>query len=332
MSNLDKTDEVKVDEPKITNNFVEKINVYEKLLKLDKPADIFLLLWLTFTSLWITTYQRPQFLQILLVAGAVILLRCAVVLFIKIFEYWFYRPQFIYWQTADINNQLLKINGKEKVNIGFAIFLLFLLLSVILSIVLIFEQVVALLIIGLVLLLLTFILFISYSKTFEFKYFTLVREIFTNLTVAIIYCLGGLFAFLIIINNIPDIAWELAIINIFMAFAFVNINSLYQKYCQDANLILSPKDYLIEVGLIFGCYLIFIVAINGFFAKIAGVTNWGLILLLLILILIEQAYRFITFYKSGQKNHQHLYLALQNSTLIPLLIWLVIFDWRTIFN
>lgn len=55
----------------------QRIDAYERLVRLDKPIGILLLLWPTLTALWIAAGGSPSFTQILVFTMGTIVMRCA---------------------------------------------------------------------------------------------------------------------------------------------------------------------------------------------------------------------------------------------------------------
>ncbi|MES2237247.1 MAG: 4-hydroxybenzoate octaprenyltransferase [Pseudomonadota bacterium] len=56
---------------------IEKLNTYEKLMRLDKPIGILLLLWPTLWALWIATHGQPPLLLVWIFALGTLLMRSA---------------------------------------------------------------------------------------------------------------------------------------------------------------------------------------------------------------------------------------------------------------
>ena len=57
--------------------FKEKLHLYEKLMRLDKPIGILLLLWPTLWGLWISSYGRPNWLILWIFILGTVLMRSA---------------------------------------------------------------------------------------------------------------------------------------------------------------------------------------------------------------------------------------------------------------
>ncbi len=57
--------------------FVERLNAYEKLIRLDKPIGILLLLWPTLWALWISSRGRPDWMVVWIFVLGTVLMRSA---------------------------------------------------------------------------------------------------------------------------------------------------------------------------------------------------------------------------------------------------------------
>ena len=55
----------------------QRIDAYERLVRLDKPIGILLLLWPTLTALWIATRGQPRFTLVIVFVLGTMLMRCA---------------------------------------------------------------------------------------------------------------------------------------------------------------------------------------------------------------------------------------------------------------
>src|ERR1035437_9363909 len=56
---------------------MERTTLYEKLMRLDKPIGILLLLWPTLWALWIASYGRPGWLMVWVFVLGTVLMRSA---------------------------------------------------------------------------------------------------------------------------------------------------------------------------------------------------------------------------------------------------------------
>lgn len=72
---------MKIQDPKIkdqkTNSLVKKINSYERLMRLDKPIGILLLLWPTLWALLIASAGKPDWIIVLIFVTGTVLMRSA---------------------------------------------------------------------------------------------------------------------------------------------------------------------------------------------------------------------------------------------------------------
>ena len=58
-------------------NFIERLNQYEKLMRLDKPIGILLLLWPTLWALWLSSYGTPSWVIVWIFVLGTVLMRSA---------------------------------------------------------------------------------------------------------------------------------------------------------------------------------------------------------------------------------------------------------------
>ena len=56
---------------------IERLNVYEKLMRLDKPIGILLLLWPTLWGLWIAGFGQPHWMIVWIFVMGTVLMRSA---------------------------------------------------------------------------------------------------------------------------------------------------------------------------------------------------------------------------------------------------------------
>lgn len=59
------------------NNLIKKLNAYERLMRLDKPVGILLLLWPTLWALWIASRGIPDWITLLIFVTGTVLMRSA---------------------------------------------------------------------------------------------------------------------------------------------------------------------------------------------------------------------------------------------------------------
>jgi 4-hydroxybenzoate polyprenyltransferase len=55
----------------------QRIDAYERLVRLDKPIGVLLLLWPTLTALWLATFGMPTITLVIVFAAGTIVMRCA---------------------------------------------------------------------------------------------------------------------------------------------------------------------------------------------------------------------------------------------------------------
>ena len=60
-----------------TRKLRERINLYEKLMRLDKPIGILLLLWPTLWALWLSAQGRPDWMVVWVFTLGTVLMRSA---------------------------------------------------------------------------------------------------------------------------------------------------------------------------------------------------------------------------------------------------------------
>ncbi|MES2636117.1 MAG: 4-hydroxybenzoate octaprenyltransferase [Pseudomonadota bacterium] len=63
--------------PKNTSVFIQKLDAYERLMRLDKPIGILLLLWPTLWALWIASRGKPDWVVVLIFVTGTVLMRSA---------------------------------------------------------------------------------------------------------------------------------------------------------------------------------------------------------------------------------------------------------------
>ena len=59
------------------NRFIERLNLYEKLMRLDKPIGILLLLWPTLWALWLSSWGTPSWVVVWIFVLGTVLMRSA---------------------------------------------------------------------------------------------------------------------------------------------------------------------------------------------------------------------------------------------------------------
>ena len=62
---------------KHVNNLIQKLDAYERLMRLDKPIGILLLLWPTLWALWIASRGKPDWITVLIFLTGTVLMRSA---------------------------------------------------------------------------------------------------------------------------------------------------------------------------------------------------------------------------------------------------------------
>lgn len=60
-----------------TEQLIKKLDAYERLMRLDKPIGILLLLWPTLWALWIASSGKPDWIVVLVFVTGTVLMRCA---------------------------------------------------------------------------------------------------------------------------------------------------------------------------------------------------------------------------------------------------------------
>jgi len=60
-----------------TQQLIKKLNAYERLMRLDKPIGILLLLWPTLWALWIASHGKPDWIVLLVFVTGTVLMRSA---------------------------------------------------------------------------------------------------------------------------------------------------------------------------------------------------------------------------------------------------------------
>ena len=71
------TQSIKMNSVKNIKIFIQKLDAYERLMRLDKPIGILLLLWPTLWALWIASHGKPDWIMLLIFVTGTVLMRSA---------------------------------------------------------------------------------------------------------------------------------------------------------------------------------------------------------------------------------------------------------------
>ncbi len=225
----------------------EKLNAYEKLMRLDKPIGILLLLWPALWGLWFAA-PRMQRLDILLIfVLGTILMRSAGCVIND------YADRDIDPHVERTKNRPLAtglVSPKEALVIAAVLLLLSFVLVLFLNKLTIVLSVVALV--------------VAASYPYSKRFFPLPQA-----WLGIAFGMSILMAFAAYRNNLPPIAWWLFIANIFWAIAY---DTEYAMVDRDDDMRLNIKTS----ALLFGVFdVVAVMACHGLFiAILAGIGLW----------------------------------------------------------
>ncbi len=225
----------------------EKLNAYEKLMRLDKPIGILLLLWPALWGLWFAA-PRMQRLDILLIfVLGTILMRSAGCVIND------YADRDIDPHVERTKNRPLAtglVSPKEALVIAGVLLLLSFVLVLFLNKLTIVLSVVALM--------------VAASYPYSKRFFPLPQA-----WLGIAFGMSILMAFAAYRNNLPPIAWWLFIANIFWAIAY---DTEYAMVDRDDDMRLNIKTS----ALLFGVFdVVAVMACHGLFiAILAGIGLW----------------------------------------------------------
>lgn len=256
----------------MTNTLINKINAYEKLMRLDKPIGILLLLWPTLWALWIAGEGRPNWVIVLIFVTGTVLMRSAGCVLNDIadrnFDGLVERTQHRPLATG-------MVTVKEAYTLALVLVLLAFVAVSFLNLKTIYLSFAALLLAA------------SYPYT---KRFFAIPQAYLGIA----FGFGIPMAFAAIQNQIPAIAWYLLAANIFWAIAY---DTEYAMVDRDDDLKIGIQSSAIffgkhDVQAVMVCYL----AMLSILTYVAWILDFGLyfyVSLLLVLVLVAWQYQLI---------------------------------------
>jgi 4-hydroxybenzoate polyprenyltransferase len=231
-----------------TQDIVKKINSYERLMRLDKPIGILLLLWPTLWALLIASADKPDWIVVLIFVTGTVLMRSAGCVMNDIAD-----SQYdgLVERTKDRplpNNEVAK---KEAYGLALAL---------------------SLVAFGLVCLLNTLTIQLSVLALFLALTYPLTKRFFVmpQAYLGVAFGFGIPMAFAAIGNSVPTVAWILLLANVFWAIAY---DTEYAMVDRDDDLKIGIKSSAITFGR---------------FDVVAIVLCYGFTLLLLGLVGLQQ--------------------------------------------
>lgn len=256
----------------MTNTLINKINAYEKLMRLDKPIGILLLLWPTLWALWIAGEGRPNWVIVLIFVTGTVLMRSAGCVLNDIadrnFDGLVERTQHRPLATG-------MVTVKEAYTLALVLVLLAFVAVSFLNLKTIYLSFAALLLAA------------SYPYT---KRFFAIPQAYLGIA----FGFGIPMAFAAIQNQIPAIAWYLLAANIFWAIAY---DTEYAMVDRDDDLKIGIQSSAIffgkhDVQAVMVCYLVML----SILAYVTWILDFGLyfyVSLLLVLVLVAWQYQLI---------------------------------------
>jgi 4-hydroxybenzoate polyprenyltransferase len=223
--------------------FKERLHLYEKLMRLDKPIGILLLLWPTLWGLWISSYGRPDWVILWIFVLGTVLMRSAGCVIND------YADRDFDKHVVRTQNRPLpsgQVSAKEA-----------LLLAAVLAL-LAFELILPL--DRLVILLSVPALLIAATYPFTKRFFAIPQAY-----LGIAFGFGIPMAYAANVGTVPLIAWVLLIANLFWAIAY---DTEYAMVDRDDDIRIGIKTSAITFGkydvlAVMGCYAVMLAILAG---------------------------------------------------------------------
>ena len=242
------------------SEIIHKINAYERLMRLDKPIGILLLLWPTLWALLIAGNGHPEWMIVLIFVVGTILMRSAGCVMNDIadqeFDGYVERTQYRPLPNKEAGKKEAYLLAAVLSLAAFGLVNLLNLLTVKLSVLALF-------------------LAITYPLT---KRFFAMPQAYLGIA----FGFGIPMAFAAINNNVPAVAWVLLLANIFWAIAY---DTEYAMVDRDDDLKIGIKSSAItfgryDVAAVMLCYLatLLLLAIAGYFLSMHVFYYGGLLL------------------------------------------------------
>jgi 4-hydroxybenzoate polyprenyltransferase len=180
------------------NSWVERLNIYEKLMRLDKPIGILLLLWPTLWALWISGNGHPNWLLVWIFLLCTVLMRSAGCVMNDYADRHFDRHV---ERTKNRPMAAGQVSGREALLLAAALSLLAFSLVLLLNRLTVMLSVVA--------------LFLAATYPFTKRFFSVPQAY-----LGIAFGFGIPMAFAAHNGNVPPIAWMLLLANVFWSMAY----------------------------------------------------------------------------------------------------------------
>jgi 4-hydroxybenzoate polyprenyltransferase len=180
------------------NSWIERLNIYEKLMRLDKPIGILLLLWPTLWALWISGNGHPNWLLVWIFLLGTVLMRSAGCVMND------YADRHFDPHVERTRNRPLaagQVSGREALLLAAALSLLAFSLVLLLNRLTVMLSVVA--------------LFLATTYPFTKRFFSVPQAY-----LGIAFGFGIPMAFAAHNGNVPPIAWLLLLANVFWSMAY----------------------------------------------------------------------------------------------------------------
>jgi 4-hydroxybenzoate polyprenyltransferase len=234
------------------NALIEKLNAYERLMRLDKPIGILLLLWPTLWGLLIAGHGFPNWVIVLIFVTGVVLMRSAGCVMNDIADSPFDGHVERTKNRPIVNGE---VSAKEALYLASSLSLSAFILVCFLNKMTILLSIAAL------------FLAITYPLT---KRFLAIPQAYLGLS----FGFGIPMAFAAVNNAIPDIAWWLLLANMFWAIAY---DTEYAMVDRDDDIKIGIKSSALffgqyDVVAVMACY----VAMFGIFIYVGQLNKFGI--------------------------------------------------------
>lgn len=217
-------------------NWIQRINAYERLMRLDKPIGILLLLWPTLWALWIAGQGQPDWIVVLIFVMGTILMRSAGCVMNDVADQKF---------DGHVERTKLRPLVSGEVSVKEACMLALGLSLAAFSLVLFLNT------LTIALSFVALFLAVSYPLT---KRFLAIPQAYLGIA----FGFGIPMAFAALTDSVPLVAWLLLLANIFWAVAY---DTQYAMVDREDDLKIGIRSSAIffgrfDVAAIMGCYLV----------------------------------------------------------------------------
>lgn len=255
-----------------TQQIIKKLDAYERLMRLDKPIGILLLLWPTLWALWIASRGRPDWIMLLIFVTGTVLMRSAGCVMNDIADC---KYDGLVERTKNRPLATGEVGVKEAYLLAAGLSLLAFCL------VLLFNKTT---------ILLSFVaLFLAASYPFTKRFFAIPQAY-----LGIAFGFGIPMAFAAVNDYIPPIAWILLAANVFWAIAY---DTEYAMVDRDDDLKIGTKSSAIFFGnydviAVMFCYMA-LLSLMAYIGQSLGYGQYYYLGLLLALALVIVQYKTI---------------------------------------